>query len=304
MSDPGDFDELFSFIKKRITAIHRSPSNAYEQHINVYCFVHSERKRKDAVAAGQAAWKGSKSKESSRADLFRSAVAKMEKIKTKPTIMNVFASSAANKQNTEDKEPAQPRCGASTDGPNPVAATASTPTPVALTDESARVKRSEENEVRACAFLCTSLGVTSGKLLTEDVTTHPEFTRALTSIASSHFTYSPLLKQWEGSAYFKKSKSQVSTAVSEAKLQIKNLRDELIELSDMTTVSKNLATQLQSCQQKMNKMLAMLPTFFSVKEAIEKAIPLLQACVRSQKQRKFNKLTGQTMYKLSGDVTR
>ena len=169
---------------------------------------------------------------------------------------------------------------------------------MALADESAREQRREENQVRACGFLCTSLGISSTNLLTEDVTTHPEFMRALNSIASSHFKYSPLVKQWEGSASFRKSKSLVYSSVSETKIMIKKLRDELIELSDIKVVSKNLATQLQSCQQKMSKMLAMLPTFFSVKESIEKAVPLLQACIRSQKQRKFNKLTGQTMYKL------
>jgi hypothetical protein len=45
-------------------------------------------------------------------------------------------------------------------------------------------------------------------------------------------------------------------------------------------------------------MVAMLPIFFDVKDDMEGAIPSIQACIRAQKQRKFNKLIGQTSYKL------
>ena len=98
MADSGDFTDLFAYINKRNTAIHGSPSNEYKQYLNVYCFVHSSIKRKDAVSAGQAAWKASKAKESSRAELYRSAIVEMEKIKAKPTIVNLFASSAVSRQ--------------------------------------------------------------------------------------------------------------------------------------------------------------------------------------------------------------
>ena len=50
MADSGDFTDLFAYINKRNTAIHGSPSNEYEQYLNVYCFVHSSIKRKDAVS--------------------------------------------------------------------------------------------------------------------------------------------------------------------------------------------------------------------------------------------------------------
>ena len=42
----------------------------------------------------------------------------------------------------------------------------------------------------------------------------------------------------------------------------------------------------------------MLPIFYNTKDALEKAIPGLQSCIRAQKQRKFNKLRGDKDYTL------
>ena len=57
-------------------------------------------------------------------------------------------------------------------------------------------------------------------------------------------------------------------------------------------MATNLTLQLQSCQAKLSKMTMLLPVFFDAKRTIEDIIPNLQGCIRAQKQRKFNKLTG------------
>lgn len=70
----------------------------------------------------------------------------------------------------------------------------------------------------------------------------------------------------------------------------------LSELAKMKVVTANLGVQLKSCQDKLNKMLFLLPSLFNAKYAMEQAIPSLQACIRAQKARKFRKLTGGDEY--------
>ena len=67
----------------------------------------------------------------------------------------------------------------------------------------------------------------------------------------------------------------------------------------MKIVSSNLTVQLKSCQEKLNKISSLLPIFFDTKRILEAAIPLLQGCIRAQKQRSFNKLTGSNEYVFS-----
>jgi len=74
------------------------------------------------------------------------------------------------------------------------------------------------------------------------------------------------------------------------------LKANIKELYSMKIVSSNLTTQLKSCQEKLNKISSLLPIFFNTKQILEDAIPLLQACIRAQKQRSFNKLTGSKEY--------
>ena len=64
----------------------------------------------------------------------------------------------------------------------------------------------------------------------------------------------------------------------------------------MKIVSSNLTVQLKSCQEKLCKISSLLPIFFDTKRVLEEAIPLIQACVRAQKQRSFNKATGSNEY--------
>ncbi|XP_071504199.1 uncharacterized protein [Diadema antillarum] len=69
-------------------------------------------------------------------------------------------------------------------------------------------------------------------------------------------------------------------------------------LAQLKVVSGNLGLQLKSCQQKLTKMLEMLPVLFNAKTALETAIDSLQASVRAQNARRFNRLTGNSEYKL------
>ena len=53
----------------------------------------------------------------------------------------------------------------------------------------------------------------------------------------------------------------------------------LVELSNVKTVSNNLVLQLSSVQEKLSKMLALVPAFDDAKAAFERAIPGLQAAI-------------------------
>ena len=76
------------------------------------------------------------------------------------------------------------------------------------------------------------------------------------------------------------------------------LENSLVELLNIKVTATNLAIQLKLWQEKLSKMLQTLLILFNAKDVLENAIPLLRSCVRAQKQRKFNKLSGGKEYTL------
>ncbi|XP_065905841.1 uncharacterized protein [Dysidea avara] len=140
--------------------------------------------------------------------------------------------------------------------------------------------------------MCTNLNISACDLLTEDVTTHNEFMKVLADVAISVNEYFELSTVWKGHQSFIKKNSSVSVKHNNVEKSIQSLKTGLVELAGMRVVATNLTLQLQSCQAKLSKMTMLLPVFFDAKHAIEDIIPNLQSCIRAQKQRKFNKMTG------------
>ena len=135
-------------------------------------------------------------------------------------------------------------------------------------------------------------------LLTESVTSHTEFMAAITSVAASYKDYSLHVTSWKKGQSFTKKGSKIGTLVITADKQLGILTTDLSDLAHIEVVTTTLTAQVKSAQEKLNKMLLLLPVMFSVKDALEKAIPKLQGGIRAQKQRKFDKLsgTGQFMF--------
>ena len=71
MADPiDDFNELFLFTGTQPSAVHRKPSNEYQNFVNVFCFMNwSDGNREHIVQKGQAEWKSAKNLEQKRRDL-------------------------------------------------------------------------------------------------------------------------------------------------------------------------------------------------------------------------------------------
>ena len=146
------------------------------------------------------------------------------------------------------------------------------------------------------AYLCSTLEIPKEDLLTEDVVSHPEFMRTLSDVCASYKEYYSLLKTWQANQSFVKKGCKLSQKLNEVDENVKFLKSELIALSQIKILTTNLSVQLKSCQQKMNKMMEMLPIFFNTKKATETAIYSLQCALRAQRCRKFNKLTGDGEY--------
>jgi len=114
----------------------------------------------------------------------------------------------------------------------------------------------EDNQRIAISVMCTNLNISAGNLLTEDVTTHNEFMKALADVAISVNEYFELLTVWKGHQSFSKKNSSVSVKHSNVEKLIQSLKAGLVELAGMRVVATNLALQLQSCQAKVSKMTA------------------------------------------------
>jgi hypothetical protein len=154
------------------------------------------------------------------------------------------------------------------------------------------------SQINIVTFLCQKLDIPASEPITEDICTHPEFMRALSSVGASLKDYCLNVAEWKQLQSFSKTGSQVSQKYRTAESALKDLVVGLKELSSIKVVTGNLGVQLKSCQDKLNKMLGILPNMFDVKTALEQAIDSIRPCVRAQKQRKFNKLTGNSEYKL------
>lgn len=157
-------------------------------------------------------------------------------------------------------------------------------------------QRIEDNQERAISMTCSHLQIEPDNLLTDDKTSHPEFMKVLTTVAVSANQYFDLVTVWKCKQSFIKQGSKVHTTYQNGEKILTSLKQNLRELCSMKVVSSNLTLQLKSCQEKLCKISSLLPIFFDTKRALEEAIPLIQACIRSQKQRSFNKATASNEY--------
>ena len=153
-----------------------------------------------------------------------------------------------------------------------------------------------EGQMNAVTYLCHQLNVCPNELLTEDIKSHTEFMKALTSVGSSAKIYYSLTLSWQENQSFVKRGSMVASKQSIAESKLADLSVGLIQLSKLKVSYGHLGLQLQSCQQKLNKMMSLLPCMFESKHTMEEAIPTLQASVRAQKARKVKRLTGAGEY--------
>lgn len=113
----------------------------------------------------------------------------------------------------------------------------------------------------------------------------------MANIAACSEEYHRVVTSWKEHQSFVKKESKVGTAVTTAERFLSELKTSLCEVANIKVVTTNLANQLKSSQEKLLKMLMMLPVVFNSKDALEQAIPLLHGCIRAQKQRKSHKLS-------------
>ena len=156
----------------------------------------------------------------------------------------------------------------------------------------------EENIYSSVVNLCGEMKIAASDLLTPDILSHTELMRSLSNIAPSSSNYHKCKKEWIKQSSFVKKNSKIQINVDKADNFFMELRKSLIEISNIKIISNNLSVQLKSCQDKLTKILNIIPVLFNTKKALDNAIPYLQSALRAQKQRKFNKLKSGNEYNL------
>ena len=153
----------------------------------------------------------------------------------------------------------------------------------ALVDETKRQIHIKSGQVSVITNMCEKLKISSDELLTKDVTTHQEFMKCLSDVAVNLKMYFTLKSEWQ---QFKKhcwGISKVQIAVREAELVIHELKTSLLEISSIVVSHENLSSQLQSCQQKLSKIMEVLPIVFKTKPVVETAIARMHSVIRARK---------------------
>lgn len=156
----------------------------------------------------------------------------------------------------------------------------------------------KDGQYRVVSFFCKQLEVDEPTLLTQDATSHVEFMRELSLVATNFKDYHQLLSAWRQNQKFVKSDSKVKQLTDDSEQRLSHLKLRLRELAQLRVTVTSLATQLRSCQEKLDKITSLIPPLLETKFSLEKSIPCLQDSIRAQKQRKFNKLVGSTDYYL------
>ena len=144
----------------------------------------------------------------------------------------------------------------------------------------------EDSQCCAITHLCLQIEINYSDLLSDDVRSHPEFMKMLTSIAVSSKEYFYLFSAWKDNQTFVKSQSKVDEANKAAEKSLSDLKTGLLELSNMSVVTTTLAVQLRSCQEKLNKILSLLPNMFETKECFGESHSLpskLHPCTETTK---------------------
>jgi len=70
----------------------------------------------------------------------------------------------------------------------------------------------EDNQERAISMLCTHLQIAPNDLLTDDLTSHPEFMKVLTTVAVSTNQYFDVVSVWKNNQSIVKQGSKVHIA--------------------------------------------------------------------------------------------
>ena len=120
----------------------------------------------------------------------------------------------------------------------------------------------EDNKQRTISMMCTHLKIEPNDLLTDDLTSHPEFMKVLSTVAVSTNQYYDIVLVWKSKQSFVKQGSKVHVAYQNGEKVLSILKQNLRELCSMKIVSSNLTVQLKSCQEKLCKISSLLPIFF------------------------------------------
>jgi hypothetical protein len=160
----------------------------------------------------------------------------------------------------------------------------------------ARTSLIQESQERVISHMCSVMAIDNVSLLTEDVSSHPEFMQALSALAVSYKDFISAFNQYQVGQSFVKADSVLRTVLDKANLEIEQIKQNLVELSAMTVLTTNLSVQIKSCQEKLLKMLALLPGLFSCKSILDNALMRVQSAVRAQKSRRLKKLTISSNY--------
>ena len=120
-------------------------------------------------------------------------------------------------------------------------------TPVAVVAATAGMvlqQHIEDNQEQAISMMCTHLQIEPSDLLTDDVTSHPEFMKVLTTVAVSTNQYFDVVSVWKSKQGFVKQGSKVHVAYQNGEKVLSTLKQNLRELCSMKIVSSNLTVQL------------------------------------------------------------
>ena len=108
-----------------------------------------------------------------------------------------------------------------------------------------------EGQMNAVTYLCHQLNVCPNELLTEDIKSHTEFMKALTSVGSSTKIYYSLTLSWQENQSFVKRGSMVASkqSIAESKLADLSVRriDSAIKTKGLLW-SSGLATPVLSAE--------------------------------------------------------
>ena len=91
-----DIKELFKFAKNRTNTIYKNPVHTYHNFVNVFCLVHHDIKRQEAVNEAHKTWTKAKNQNKNCdqspvvLDIYSAGITRMRKIKEKPNILLAF----------------------------------------------------------------------------------------------------------------------------------------------------------------------------------------------------------------------
>ena len=159
----------------------------------------------------------------------------------------------------------------------PSAARAASPTPIhavntsvitgaeSLADKDKHESHVLERQISVIQYLCAGIAANTDELLIDAVSSQSEFMSSLTFIAASYKLYSSL----QSRSVLREKGCKLDVVLTEVNMQLEKLKTGLEKLACVIVVSTNLTVQLKSVQEKLNRVLALLPVLFATKDALK-----------------------------------